>query len=188
MVCVVRIGSMIVFRLGSLWKAKFFILCDVVFLVRLQGKFEIEFEMKLTFLCSLAHHLDNHSFSYSFIHWFVSFTLHRGGRLNYTIAMDMTTYLDTEKEYVPWDAATSGMYGITGNVAKTSTLNQNMRVSATHQAGWGWGWGYAGSRNTVETPVSGHSRDLVEVSANGRLHVIMPAATMLQLFAIPVIW
>ena len=32
---VVRIGSIIIFRLCKLWKAKFFILCDVMFLVRL---------------------------------------------------------------------------------------------------------------------------------------------------------
>ena len=35
-----RIGSIIIFHLSKLWKAKFFILCDVIFLVRLQGKFE----------------------------------------------------------------------------------------------------------------------------------------------------
>ena len=37
-----RIGSIIIFHLSKLWKAKFFILCDVIFLVRLQGKFEID--------------------------------------------------------------------------------------------------------------------------------------------------
>ena len=36
---VVRIGSIIIFHSSKLWKAKFFILCDVIFLVRLQGKF-----------------------------------------------------------------------------------------------------------------------------------------------------
>ena len=39
---VVRIVSIIIFRLSKLWKAKFFILCGVTFLVRLQGKFEID--------------------------------------------------------------------------------------------------------------------------------------------------
>ena len=39
---VVRIGSEIIFDLSKLWKAKFFILRDVIFLVRLQGKFEID--------------------------------------------------------------------------------------------------------------------------------------------------
>ena len=38
---VVRIGSTIIFYLNQLWKAKFSILCDVIFLVRLQEKFEI---------------------------------------------------------------------------------------------------------------------------------------------------
>ena len=38
---VVRIGSIIIFHLSQVWKAKFFILCDVIFLVRLQEKFEI---------------------------------------------------------------------------------------------------------------------------------------------------
>ena len=39
---VVRIDSIIIFRLSKLWKAKFFILCDAIFLVRMQGKFEID--------------------------------------------------------------------------------------------------------------------------------------------------
>ena len=37
-----RIGSMIIFLLGNLWKARLFVLCDVMFLVWLQGKFEID--------------------------------------------------------------------------------------------------------------------------------------------------
>ena len=40
---VVRIGSsIIIFQLSKLWKAKFFILCDVIFLVRLQEEFGID--------------------------------------------------------------------------------------------------------------------------------------------------
>ena len=39
---VVRIGSVIIFHVSKLWKSKFSILCDVIFLVRLQGKFEID--------------------------------------------------------------------------------------------------------------------------------------------------
>ena len=39
---VVRIGSIIIFHLNKLWKAKFFMLCDVIFPVSLQGKFEID--------------------------------------------------------------------------------------------------------------------------------------------------
>ena len=35
---VVRIGSIIIFHLSKLWRAKFFILCDVIFLVKLQGE------------------------------------------------------------------------------------------------------------------------------------------------------
>ena len=35
-------GSIIIFHLSKLWKVKFSILCDVLFLVRMQGKFEIE--------------------------------------------------------------------------------------------------------------------------------------------------
>ena len=42
MSAVVRIGSIINFHLSKLWKAKFFTLCDVIFLVRLQDKFEID--------------------------------------------------------------------------------------------------------------------------------------------------
>ena len=37
---VVRIGSIIIFHLSKL--KKFSILCDVIFLVRLQGKFDID--------------------------------------------------------------------------------------------------------------------------------------------------
>ena len=33
---------MIIFHLSKVRKAKFFILCDVIFLVRLQGKVEID--------------------------------------------------------------------------------------------------------------------------------------------------
>ena len=36
-----RIGSIIIFPLSKRWKVKFFILCGVIFLVRLQGKLEI---------------------------------------------------------------------------------------------------------------------------------------------------
>ena len=39
---VVRIGSAIIFHLSKLWKAKFFILGDVLLLVRLQEKFDID--------------------------------------------------------------------------------------------------------------------------------------------------
>ena len=39
---VVRTGSIIIFPLNKLWKAKFSLLCDVIFLVRLQEKFEID--------------------------------------------------------------------------------------------------------------------------------------------------
>ena len=39
---VVWIGVIIIFHLSKLWKTKLSILCDVIFLVRLQEKFEIE--------------------------------------------------------------------------------------------------------------------------------------------------
>ena len=39
---VVRIGSVIIFHLSKLWRAKFFILFDVILLVRLQEKSEID--------------------------------------------------------------------------------------------------------------------------------------------------
>ena len=35
-----RIGSMTIFDLSKLWKAKFSILCDVIFVVRLEEKFD----------------------------------------------------------------------------------------------------------------------------------------------------
>ena len=38
----VRIGSVIIIQLSELWKAKFFILCDLVFLVRVQAKLGID--------------------------------------------------------------------------------------------------------------------------------------------------
>ena len=37
-----RVGSRIGIHLSKLWNARFSILCDVIFLVRLQGKFEID--------------------------------------------------------------------------------------------------------------------------------------------------
>ena len=37
-----RICIKIIFHLSKLWKAKFSLLCDVIFLVRLQGKFDID--------------------------------------------------------------------------------------------------------------------------------------------------
>ena len=36
-----RIGSQIIFHLKRVWKAKFFTLCDVIFLVRLQGNLKL---------------------------------------------------------------------------------------------------------------------------------------------------
>ena len=39
---VARICSIITFHLSKLWKVKFSILCDVIFLVRLQEKFDID--------------------------------------------------------------------------------------------------------------------------------------------------
>ena len=39
---VVRIGSKVIIYLSKLIKPKFCILCDVIFLVRLQGKFETD--------------------------------------------------------------------------------------------------------------------------------------------------
>ena len=35
-----RVGSITIFDLSKLWKAKFSILCDVIFVVRLREKFE----------------------------------------------------------------------------------------------------------------------------------------------------
>ena len=37
-----RIGSIITSYLRKLWKAEFFILCDIQFLVRLQEKYKID--------------------------------------------------------------------------------------------------------------------------------------------------
>ena len=39
---VVRIGSIIIFHLSKLLESKFFILCNVILMVRMQGKFEID--------------------------------------------------------------------------------------------------------------------------------------------------
>ena len=43
---VLRIGFIIIFHLSQLWETKFSILCDVMFLVRLQGKFDIDHSWK----------------------------------------------------------------------------------------------------------------------------------------------
>ena len=40
------IGSKITINLSKLWKAKFSILCDVIFLVRLQEKFDIDHSLE----------------------------------------------------------------------------------------------------------------------------------------------
>ena len=37
-----RIRSIIIFHLSKLWKVKFSLLCDVIFLVRLQEKFDVD--------------------------------------------------------------------------------------------------------------------------------------------------
>ena len=55
-----RIGSTIIFHLSKLWTAEFFILCDVIFLVRLQEKFDID-----------------HSWQWKGEYWFNSLHVHR---------------------------------------------------------------------------------------------------------------
>ena len=50
---VLRIGSIILFHLSKLWKDKFFILCDVIFLVRLQGKFEVDRSLQTGPYCNV---------------------------------------------------------------------------------------------------------------------------------------
>ena len=39
---IVRISSIIIFHLSKLWKAKFSIVCDVVYLVKMEEKFEYD--------------------------------------------------------------------------------------------------------------------------------------------------
>ena len=41
-IMVTRICIKIIFHLSKLWKAKFSLLCDVIFLLRLQGNFDID--------------------------------------------------------------------------------------------------------------------------------------------------
>ena len=51
-----KIGSIIIFHLSKLWKARFFILCDAIFLVRLQEKFEIDhLKLGVKGLISIIH-------------------------------------------------------------------------------------------------------------------------------------
>ena len=70
---VVRTGTRIIFHLSKLWKAKLSILCDVIFLVRLQGKLEIDHSWEWkgwpfhsqdwsssNFSCSLTSHITSH--------------------------------------------------------------------------------------------------------------------------------
>ena len=54
---VVRIGSIIIFYLSKLWKARFFILCDILFLVRLQEKLEVDHSWEWKGLCLVVQHL-----------------------------------------------------------------------------------------------------------------------------------
>ena len=49
---VARICIIIIFQLSKLWKAKFSLLCDVIFLVGLEGKFDI-YHSGLTFMPNL---------------------------------------------------------------------------------------------------------------------------------------
>ena len=56
----VRIGS--IFQRSKLWKAKFSILCDAIFLVRLQGKFDIDHSGVKGLKCTLVSFL----FSFGF--------------------------------------------------------------------------------------------------------------------------
>ena len=50
-------GNMKLITLGSkLWKAKFSLLCDVIFLERLQGKLEIDHALEWHTLSTLSHH------------------------------------------------------------------------------------------------------------------------------------
>ena len=71
-----RIGSIIIFLLSKLWKAKFFILCDVIFLVRLQGNFEIDHscEWKGQHSAHAANHLIGCMFfsNFDYVMWTVA--------------------------------------------------------------------------------------------------------------------
>ena len=58
---VVRIGSITIFHLSKLWKAKFLILCDVIFLVRPQDKFEINQSFEWNNFCMGKVSLSRHS-------------------------------------------------------------------------------------------------------------------------------
>ena len=50
----VRIGSIFIFHLSELWKTTLFVLCDVIFLVRLQGRFKIDHSWEWKFKRDLA--------------------------------------------------------------------------------------------------------------------------------------
>ena len=50
-----RVGSTIILHLSKLWKAKFFILCDVIFLVRLQEKFDIDHSWEWNWVNQISH-------------------------------------------------------------------------------------------------------------------------------------
>ena len=85
-----RIGSIFIFHLDQLWKGKLSILCDVIFLARLQEKFEIDrsWEWKGQVLCSLVPlHNDQTKLAASSLVtliWFWRFLFPRsyGGKIN----------------------------------------------------------------------------------------------------------
>ena len=52
---VARIRSIITFHLSKLWKVKFSILCDVIFLVSLQGNFDIDHSWEWKGYCSIPY-------------------------------------------------------------------------------------------------------------------------------------
>ena len=72
----VRIGSVIIFHLTKLWKAKFSILCDVIFLVRLQGKLEIDHSRWSDFSCSLTRNITSHSMENLVLHALCRWEMH----------------------------------------------------------------------------------------------------------------
>ena len=59
---VVRNGSIIIFRLSKLWKAKFFILCGVIFLVRVQWEIWNSMASRSEFQCQTILNTKYHMF------------------------------------------------------------------------------------------------------------------------------
>ncbi|KAH3863357.1 glutamyl aminopeptidase-like [Dreissena polymorpha] len=96
-----------------------------------------------------------------------AFNLARAGLLGYDIALDMTSYLDAEQDYLPWESATSGLSYIAAMLEFTGDyeLLQQYKVAKVTGAFNRLGWDDTGShldkllRSTVISLACGNGHE-----------------------------